>query len=164
MLTEVPNSGLRNNSTRWKTGLGMASALAAQASGSPPASLTTWVETLHGNIRDSLSSSVKFSTSAENAAISSVSMARAARRAGIRGDAFNGVSERLCRIRTRSLGPAPKNIPLISAASVGCIDKVEAIRNCTSRGALIRGAAEGIAGIGLAGINSAAISWASGTR
>ena len=70
--------------------------------------------------------------SAANAAISSVSMARLARAAGIRAEARNGVSCRLCRISARSLALARENISLISAASFGCIDRFDAIRNCTS--------------------------------
>ena len=119
----------------------MSSARAAQASGSPPGSLTTWAATRDGNIRVSPSSSVKFSMSAANAAISSVSMARAARAAGIRAEARNGVSARLCRIKARSLALARKNMSLISAASFGCIDRFDAIRNCASLGALAGGAA-----------------------
>ena len=108
LCTEDPNSGLRNSNTRWKTALGMSSARAAQASGSPPGSLTTWAAMRAGNISASPSSSVKFSTSAANAAISRVSMARAARAAGIRAEALNGVSARLCRIKARSLALARK--------------------------------------------------------
>ena len=84
----------------------MSSALAAQASGSPPGSLTTCAAIRAGKIRASPSSSVKFSMSAANAAISSVSMARAARAAGIRAEARSGVSGRLCRIKARSLALA----------------------------------------------------------
>ena len=41
---------------------------------------------------------------------------------------------------TRSLALALKNIPLISAASFGCIDRLDAIRNCASLGGLTGGA------------------------
>ena len=125
MCTEVPNSGLRNSSTRWNAALGMSSALAAQASGSPPGSLTTCAAIRDGRIRASPSSSVKFSTSSANAAISRISIARLARAAGIRAEAFSGVSSRLCRISARSLGVGAKNMSLISAASFGCIDRFD---------------------------------------
>ena len=125
----------------------MSSALAAQASGSPPGSLTTWAATRDGRIRVSPSSSVKFSISPTQAAISSVSTARAARAAGIRAEARSGVSARLCRIWVRSLALAAKNMSLISAASFGCIDRFDAIRICASVGGLTVGAAAGLAGI-----------------
>ena len=66
-----------------------------------------WGATRDGRIRVSPSSSVKFSISPTQAAISSVSTARAARKAGIRAEARSGVSARLCRICVRSLALAP---------------------------------------------------------
>ena len=81
----------------------MSSARAAQASGSPPGSLTTCSAIRAGRIRASPISSAKFSLSSAKAAISSVWTARAARAAGIRAEAFSGVSARLCRISARSL-------------------------------------------------------------
>ena len=118
----------------------MSSARAAQASGSPPGSLTTCSAIRCGRIRASPSSSAKFSVSSANAAISRIWSARAARAAGIRGEAFSGVSARLCRISARSLAPAAKNMSLISAASLGRIARVDAIRNCASVGAFTAGA------------------------
>ena len=61
----------------------------------------------------------------------------------MRGEARSGVSERLCRISARSLALAPKNMSLISAASFGCIDRFDCIRNCAS--------VSGLTGAGLAG-------------
>ena len=82
--------------------------------------------------------------SAAKAAISSVSMARAARGAGIRAEAFKGVSRKLCRIKARSLALARKNMSLISAASFGCIDRFDDDRrNCAALGGSTGGAAEG---------------------
>ena len=81
------------------------------------------------------------------AAISSVSIARLARAAGIRAEAFSGVSLRLCRISARSLALAEKNMSLISAASFGRIDRLEAIRSSASVGARAAGAMAGAAGI-----------------
>ena len=112
----------------------MSSAFIAQASGSPPGSLTTWAAMRDGRISASPSSSVKFSTSSANAAISRIWIARAARAAGIRADAFSGVSFRLCRICARSLALAAKNMSLISAASLGRIDRFDAIRSSASVG------------------------------
>jgi len=132
----------------------MSNAFAAQARGSPPGSLTTCAATRDGNISASPSSTVKFSMSAANAAISSVSMARAARAAGIRAEAFSWLSCRSCKIKARPPALAWKNMSLISAASLGCIDKFDAIRNCTSLDGFTGGAVEQVAGI----------SGASGTR
>ena len=85
--------------------------------------------------------------SAANAAISSVSMrAGGAERRESRAAAFSGVSARLCRISARSLALAPKNMSLISAASFGCIDKFDAIRNCASVGGLAGAARAGTCG------------------
>ena len=132
----------------------MPSAFMAQASGSPPGSLTTCAAIRAGRISASPSSSVKFSMSAANAAISSVSMARAARAAGIRAAGFSGASARLCRISARSLAAAAKNMPLISAASFGCIDSADAMRSCASVGGLAGGGGRRLVGM----------SGASGTR
>jgi hypothetical protein len=55
---------------------------------------------------------------------------------------------RLCRISARSLALAVKNMSLISAASLGRIDKFDAIRNCASVGVLTGGASG--AGVGIA--------------
>src|SRR3954447_1805345 len=74
-------------------------------------------------------------------------MARVARGAGIRAEAFSGVSARLCRIVARSPALAAKNMSLISAASFGRIDRLEAIRNCASVGTLAAAAADGAVGI-----------------
>src|ERR1700710_110776 len=80
-------------------------------------------------------------------------MARLARAAGIRAEAFSGVSLILCRISARSLALAAKNMSLISAASFGRIDRLEAIRNCASVGALAAGASDGAEAIaGAAGM------------
>ena len=62
-------------------------------------------------------------------------IARLARAAGIRAEAFSGVSLRLCRISARSLALAAKNMSLISAASLGRIARLEAIRSSASVGA-----------------------------
>jgi hypothetical protein len=79
--------------------------------------------------------------SSANAAISSVWIARTARAAGIRAEAFNGVSQILCRIKARSLEFAAKNMSLISAASFGRIARLDAIRNCASVGCTFSGGA-----------------------
>ena len=95
--------------------------------------------------------------SAAKAAISRVSTARRARGPGMRAAARNGLSCRLSRIKARSLALARENISLISAASFGCIDRFDAIRNCASVG----GRAGGVKGGAKGG--EAAISRASGT-
>jgi len=79
----------------------MSRALAAQAKGSPPGSLTTCAAIRRRQDQGFADFQREISTSAANAAISSVSIARAARAAGIRAEARNGVSVRLCRIKTR---------------------------------------------------------------
>ena len=50
----------------------------------------------------------------------------------MRAEAFSGVSHMLCRISARSLALAAKNMSLISAASFGRIESVDAILNCAS--------------------------------
>ena len=60
------------------------------------------------------------------------------------------MSARLCRISARSLAPAAKNMSLISAASLGRIARVDAIRNCASVGGFTVGALVGAAAIAAA--------------
>src|SRR6185437_3753093 len=100
-----------------------------------------------GRISASPISIAKLSVSWAYAAISRIWIARVARAAGIRAEAFSGVSERLCRISARSLALAAKNMSLISAASFGRIDRLEAIRNCASVGALTGTASRGAVAI-----------------
>ena len=60
----------------------------------------------------------------------------------------------MCRIDARSPALARENMSVISAASFGCIDRFDAIRNCDSVGSLTGAVAEA----------GAAIAEASGTR
>ena len=69
------------------------------------------------------------------------------RAAGMRGEAFSGVSARLCRISARSLALPAKNMSLISAASFGRIARLDAIRSSASVGVLAAGGSAGAAAI-----------------